>query len=282
MSGPAWWAGPGVLFLDEPTAGLGPASRIELWHFIDVLVADGATLLLTTQYLEEAERLANRIVVLNHGKVIAHGTVNELKNQFGGDVVEIAIADAGKLDQAALVAGNGPAVPSVDRARSRVSMPAEGGVKALIEAARQLDQAGIGVADISLCRPSLDDVFLWLTGRSVDAERTDHPGAGLSPGPDRLPAVNEAPVQAPPGEPVMSASGGMLRVIPPDRSEPPRITPWVAWGDILGISRRDLLHVVRTPRLLVFAVVQPVMFVLLFRYVFGGRSRYPTVTMSIT
>jgi len=188
---------PRVLFLDEPTAGLDPASRIELWRFLDVLVADGATLLLTTQYLEEAERLANRVVVLDHGKVIADGTVNELKDQLGGDVLEITIGDARKLDQAAaLVAGLGLAVPSVDRARGRISLPTEGGVRALLEAARQLDQAEVGVAGIGLRRPSLDDVFLRLTGSSADAERADYPGTDQSAGPGRPPAAGETPVQA--------------------------------------------------------------------------------------
>jgi ABC-2 type transport system ATP-binding protein len=162
---------PPVLILDEPTTGLDPRTRIELWQFIENLVADGTTLLLTTQYLEEADRLAHRIVVIDVGRVIAEGTADELKDQMGGDVLEVRVCDATQLAAAAaLVAELGQGEPQVDDAQRRVSVPAKGGPSVLIAAARRLDDAGIDLEDLGIRRPSLDDVFLALTGHAATVE----------------------------------------------------------------------------------------------------------------
>ncbi len=157
---------PPVLILDEPTSGLDPRSRMELWQFIEDLVADGTTVLLTTQYLEEADRLAHRIVVIDLGRVIAEGTSDELKDQMGGDVLELRVTDLAQLQKAAaILAGLGQGQPQSDPDQRRVTVPAKGGAATLVAAARGLDDAGIGLDDLGLRRPSLDDVFLSLTGQ---------------------------------------------------------------------------------------------------------------------
>jgi ABC-2 type transport system ATP-binding protein len=157
---------PPVLILDEPTSGLDPRSRMELWQFIEDLVADGTTVLLTTQYLEEADRLAHRIVVIDLGRVIAEGTSDELKDQMGGDVLELRVTDPAQLQKAAaILAGLGQGQPQSDPDQRRVTVPAKGGAATLVAAARGLDDAGIGLDDLGLRRPSLDDVFLSLTGQ---------------------------------------------------------------------------------------------------------------------
>ncbi|HVA59256.1 MAG TPA: ATP-binding cassette domain-containing protein [Mycobacteriales bacterium] len=165
---------PPVLILDEPTSGLDPRSRVELWQFIEDLVADGTTLLLTTQYLEEADRLAHRIVVIDTGRVVAEGTSDELKDQLGGDVLEARVSDPVRIDDAAaqLAALDG-GTPQIDRDQQRVTIPAKVGARSLVDAARRLDDAGIELDDLALRRPSLDDVFLALTGHAAttgDAE----------------------------------------------------------------------------------------------------------------
>ena len=175
-------AKPEILFLDEPTTGLDPRSRIELWEVIENLVADGTTVLLTTQYLEEADQLAEDIVVIDRGKVIAKGTSETLKDSVGGDRVEIIVKDAGTLPAAAqalaALSENEPTIDEVDR---RVTVPVSGGSTVLVDVVRGLDSAGVVLEDLSLRRPTLDDVFLSLTGRTAeDEEESATKGRGKS------------------------------------------------------------------------------------------------------
>ena len=159
---------PDILFLDEPTTGLDPRSRIELWQVIDDLVAEGTTLLLTTQYLEEADRLADRIAVVDHGRVIEEGTAAELKGRLGGALVEVSLADADEAARARDVlaeAGQGEVTVHQDA----VHVPSAGGSGTLTEVVRRLDAAGIEARGLQVREPSLDDVFLALTGRSAEA-----------------------------------------------------------------------------------------------------------------
>ncbi len=159
---------PKVLFLDEPTTGLDPRGRLEMWGVIEDLVKGGTTLLLTTQYLEEADQLADEIAVIDHGKVIARGTSDVLKKQVGGERLEIVVEAAHiEKTQAILskVSGN---KSSVDAGIRMVSAPVSTGATALIETLRELDAAGIHPLDVGLKRPSLDDVFLSLTGHIAE------------------------------------------------------------------------------------------------------------------
>ena len=162
---------PKVLFLDEPTTGLDPRTRVDLWNITRELTKQGASILLTTQYLEEADELANRIAVMDEGKIIAEGTSDQLKARLGGDVVEFEIADA-KQQAAALAAITKLAKrkPTVDDNGVRITVPVQDDSKSLLKAVAELNRAKVEVDSISLHRPSLDDVFLALTGKKTRPE----------------------------------------------------------------------------------------------------------------
>jgi len=167
---------PQVLFLDEPTSGLDPRSRFSLWDLIRELVVDGTTLLLTTQYLEEADRLADHIAVIDGGRVIAEGTTDELKSRVGGDLLAVRVADRARVTEAAeAIAGLGSGAPQVVAEAGEVSLPVSEGAAILAEVVRRLDAAGVAISDLSLHRPTLDDVFLALTGRVAEATDDDGP-----------------------------------------------------------------------------------------------------------
>jgi ABC-2 type transport system ATP-binding protein len=162
-------ADPPVLFLDEPTTGLDPRSRVDMWHVIARLVAAGTSLLLTTQYLEEADRLCDEVVVIDHGLVIAQGTADELKSQVGGERLEVTIRDHAHLAKArTLLESLDGSKASVDEQVRRLVLPAPGGASMLTDALRLLDSAGIALDDVGLRRPTLDDVFLSLTGHGAE------------------------------------------------------------------------------------------------------------------
>jgi len=247
---------PQVLFLDEPTTGLDPRSRNEIWAIVRELRREGTTILLTTQYLEEADQLADRIAVIDRGKVIAEGTGNELKDRVGGQILEVELASAGQRDRAqALLAGVGCGEPQPDERPDRLTLPApRDGLQLVEEAAAELRRAQIGVSDIGLRRPTLDDVFLQLTGAPPSED-----GGGPSPRTRRRPRPQPPEPDAPaPRRPVLRLRRPPLRAV---RS---------AITDTAVVTGRNLRHFIRQPDLLVFSTIQPVLFVLLFVYVFGG------------
>ena len=164
-------ASPSVLFLDEPTTGLDPRSRIIMWEIIKQLAAGETTILLTTQYMDEADFLADRILVIDKGKVIADGTPNELKAKVGSDTLEVILAEGADISAARVaMGGRGGEEAHVDPKRRSLSVPTKAGVADLKAALDRLEAAGVALESVSLHRPTLDDVFLSLTGHSTSDE----------------------------------------------------------------------------------------------------------------
>jgi ABC-2 type transport system ATP-binding protein len=168
-------AQPQVLFLDEPTTGLDPKSRLGLWDIIRDRVRSGATLLLTTQYLEEADALADEIAVIDHGRVIARGTADQLKSQVGGERIEVVVHADSDLDEAraAVARDCGAEHVTIDPHTRRLTAPTRQGSRALVQLIRDLDERGVAIDDIALRRPTLDDVFLSLTGHAAEPGSAD-------------------------------------------------------------------------------------------------------------
>ena len=246
-------ARPRVLLLDEPTTGLDPANRLDLWAYLRDLVNEGATILLTTQYLEEADQLASDVVVIDHGAVIASGTPTELKQRLAGDVLDVTVdGDDARPRRRAASPTSAPNGPTVDRGTRRVSLPVDGGAGSLVEVVRRLDEAGIKVVDITLRRPSLDDVFFALTGHTTASGTTDDAThRSLDRRPRRSPDDRHHRPHAGDHAPTPQVSN--------------RLPRGAALNDAVVIAGRNIKHLLRTPQLLVFSVAQTVMFLLLFR-----------------
>ncbi|WP_327415985.1 ATP-binding cassette domain-containing protein [Streptomyces sp. NBC_01233] len=171
---------PPVMFMDEPTTGLDPRNRQQLWGIIQELVAGGTTLLLTTQYLEEADHLAHDICVVDHGKVIARGTSDQLKARTGGERVEVVVHERDHMATAReVLAGFGKGETTVEEHTRKLTVPVSGGAKLLAEVIRELDGRGIEIDDIGLRRPTLDDVFISLTGHAAE-QAADESGDGAA------------------------------------------------------------------------------------------------------
>src|SRR4051812_331355 len=240
---------PRVLFLDEPTTGLDPRSRNEIWSIVRELVRGGTTVLLTTQYLEEADQLAEQIAVIDHGRVIAQGTGSELKDRVGGQILEVELMSAAQRDNArAALAGIGCGEPEPGERLAQLTLPApRDGLEMIEDAASALRTADIAVSDLGLRRPTLDDVFLQLTGAP--------------------PSENGAPSQVAKSVNAPAARRGRRGML--QRRPSPRAIR-ASFTDARVVSVRNLRHFVRQPDLLVFSTIQPIMFVLLFTYMFGG------------
>jgi len=239
---------PRVLFLDEPTTGLDPRSRNEIWDIVRDLRREGTTILLTTQYLEEADQLADEIAVIDHGRVIAEGTGNELKDRVGGHILEVELTDARQRDEArAALVRIGCGQPEDDGRPDRLTLPAPRESLVLVEeAAAELRRADIGVNEMGLRGPTLDDVFLQLTGQPPSENGR----------PEGAVALPESPAKRPRRLPRPHA--------PSLRGAETSLT------DTAVVTMRNLRHFWRQPDLLIFSTIQPVMFVLLFVYVFSG------------
>jgi ABC-2 type transport system ATP-binding protein len=261
---------PRVLFLDEPTTGLDPRTRNDVWHFVEDLVAGGTTVLLTTQYMEEAEHLAHRIVVIDAGTVVAEGTASQLKDRLGGDVLEARVRSASDLDQAAsLIAALAHGAPRVDHDERTVSIPTKGGPGVLIAAGQGLQAQGIALDDLGIRHPSLDDVFLSMTGHAGEATTRRDPlepaeADGVRPPVPSASTIERADEPRGKHAPATQTAAGRL-------SWPGR----TAVNDTGGVAKRNLLRIVRNPRLLAISALQPALLLVLFRYVLGGAIRIP-------
>jgi ABC-2 type transport system ATP-binding protein len=160
---------PKVLFLDEPTTGLDPRSRLAMWDVIRERSREGTTILLTTQYLEEADELAHSIAVVDHGRIIARGTADELKSQIGGERIEVIVHRRDDIGRAAeVLARHGQVDCAIDEQTRRLTVPTNGGAQGLVQVVRELDEMTVAIDDIGLRRPTLDDVFLALTGHAAE------------------------------------------------------------------------------------------------------------------
>jgi ABC-2 type transport system ATP-binding protein len=320
---------PEILFLDEPTTGLDPLSRTSLWEIIEGLVNDGTTLLLTTQYLEEADRLADDIAVVDSGLIIAKGTPEELKDKIGNDILELTMNDTDELTKAisSLSEIRSIGTPQVNSPEKRISISLHEGSHQISGILRALDEDGITVSDIALHRPSLDDVFLTLTGHDTsipvdngtmtrstvdgpvtgtsvagksvadgtdtgesiyatpatpieDARKQDSMGVPNASGVDNLDTTTPIPASdtSSPGTDT-SSTGTDTSSTGTDTSSPhssvsPTRHMFTFTGDFMTIMKRNLLRYIRLPNLIVWNTVQPVMFVLLFTYVFGGIIKF--------
>ena len=243
---------PAVLLLDEPTAGLDPKSRTELWELVDEVAGGGTTVLLTSQYLEELDRLASRIVVLDGGRIIAEGGANELKRRVGGHVVEARLGTGPELDTARRVLAEiSGAAPQEDLVLRRVTVPSTGSVDELVAAARGLGDAGVAPLELGFRLPSLDDVFFSLTG----APPASSGGDGAGPSARIMTEVMTKTVTEPaPLSPSHDAGMAVRRH---------------TVSDMGAVTGRYFKRMIRTPQLLFFATVQPVLFVVGLSAVFG-------------
>ena len=251
---------PPVLFLDEPTTGLDPSGRQDLWGVIEGLVREGTTLLLTTQYLEEADRLADNIVVIDHGQVIAEGTSSELKATMGATIVEVGFADPATAQRA-----RRPSSPASVCATSVPARPPSSSRSTTARGSCSTSSAPSTTRTSSRSRstvrePTLDDVFLSLTGHKAE-----------EPEPDDEPADSR-----PPPDPRCSMTATAIAI--PTTIERPKHSAF-GWAvqDAMTVTWRNLVAMKRTPQVLVFSTIQPIIFVLMFRYVFGGAIRIPGV-----
>jgi ABC transporter DrrB family efflux protein len=262
---------PRILFLDEPTTGLDPRSRNEIWTIVRELVREGTTLLLTTQYLEEADELAGRIAVIDHGRVIAEGTGNELKERIGGQILEVELTSPARREEAQVVlrsVGRGEPEPDVRADRLTLQAP-RNGLELVKDAAAALSGAHIEVTNLGLRGPTLDDVFLQLTGAPPSENGGQFSASATAAPAPAEPSLRSAPSPALPS-PARKAHHPHRR-LRPHLPTPAALRKTVT--DALVVTGRNLRHFVRQPQLLVFSTAQPIMFVLLFAYVFGGAVK---------